>query len=553
MEPATPVWVVASKQTLLDDSSPSTAAGTSCPPSPISLASWHSAQTERRPWSFPSIVTRPDVGAIVLDSSDDEAAPLGPLPASVAAREHVEVAAVKRERVEGDVPPGQPNPPSPAGTVLAEPLDFIPAKMKDVPGFSEAGKLLDSFDNVLNEAVVAFKQNGFDLFEDVLQAGIKQLGFVRETNAGKPAEVDTTGGKADVEPAEVPDAETEMFWEASSKGKFDMKSRVGQIWSKEVLQDKKMRDAYGTVGKGYEAQRRFRADWAAKKFIALKTRREKKEISTQASRARGIHMPIKCIWVKEGKDAAAARATSNYILTCLHYHSKGETCNGVPYIEYNDFTRRYEFLYIKKNYDNTHEKKWEVTEQEEAPDEEPAAKKKVEAEVAAIAPPEKKRKVVTKDAAAVPPKTPEKKKRGADKNNPVSVEAKQAAAARRKLMSAKFAKVKSMKVRADAAQTRWSDILAQSTTASWKEWAQDDLCLKGMHCKAALDEFKASSTVWTAWAHEAGGFDAYCKKTFDDELVENQLSRSCDLELLIGALEQQCSRLLNMQKANCCQ
>ena len=123
------------------------------------------------------------------------------------------------------------------------------------------------------------------------------------------------------------------------------------------------------------------------------------------------------------------------------------------------------------------------------------------------------------------------------------------AAAKRKWLWAKFNKVKSLKIRCDAAQSRWTDIITASVTPIWKEWATEQHYMEGKSAKDALDAFKASSPVWAAWAMQKG-FEIYAKKSFPDETLQGQLSRASDLEPLIKDMEQACVRMLNMHAAH---
>ena len=60
-----------------------------------------------------------------------------------------------------------------------------------------------------------------------------------------------------------------------------MRSAVGQQWSAALKADLSLAAAYKTVGKGYSAQRIFRAKWAKQEYTALKeTREQSDEIKT---------------------------------------------------------------------------------------------------------------------------------------------------------------------------------------------------------------------------------------------------------------------------------
>jgi len=56
---------------------------------------------------------------------------------------------------------------------------------------------------------------------------------------------------------------------------------------------------------------------------------------------KGRHLPPKRIWDEEGQDDAAKKATCNYIRKCLKMHSQGLTCDGKPWVKFNNMTERW--------------------------------------------------------------------------------------------------------------------------------------------------------------------------------------------------------------------
>ena len=516
-------WAVGSKG--MDAAPTPTSAGGSNPATPFSGAtpsdlSWCDDQSHSPVFgkSLANELTSP----IVLDDDEELQKHLS-LAASAARQMPAEVGASAASQVAA----GQPDPDDGC---------FLGHKCRNVPGFAKAKSLLDGFDIVLDQAVASFKSEGFDTFEEMLQRGIGTLGFVPSSSTAS-ARADDDGDKDAAE-------REQMFKKASEVGKFDMQTKIGQTWSREIQRDARLKENYHLVGKGYEAQRTFRKNWALQKFIAEKALRKKREESSQKSRERGIHFPIKVIFDKEGGDAAAAKATSNYIMTALQKHANNETVNGVPIVLFNTWSRRYEFLYVKKNYDSTHEKRWEREEHEAGDQDDASGGKDTDDDEAATPAPKKARHNQT----VVPEpkkKVPKKKAVPTAEELETKQREKDEAAANRKLLSTKFNKVKSLKIRCDAAQSRWTDIITASVTPIWKEWATEQHYMEGKSAKDALDAFKASSPVWAAWAMQQG-FEIYAKKSFPDQTLQAQLSRASDLEPLINDMEQACVRMLNM-------
>ena len=67
--------------------------------------------------------------------------------------------------------------------------------------------------------------------------------------------------------------------------------------------------------------------------------------------------------------------------------------------------------------------------------------------------------------------------------------------------------------------------------------------------KNVIDDFKNSSTVWTAWSVQSG-FDTFAKKNFTAEVLECQLARTSEMEELIVRLEKQVDKLVGMHQAS---
>ena len=226
-------------------------------------------------------------------------------------------------------------------------------------------------------------------------------------------------------------------------------------------------------------------------------------------------------------------------------------------MQYNTWTRRHEFLYTKRIYKNGHKKFWTTTQNEEG--DEALQDAAVEAET----PCAKRARLENSSRAAALASAPDPKAKGKGrgkgkkdtkpKPTPEEIaekeEAKKLASASKKKLGAKLSKVKNLKIRCDAAQSRMTDMLTARTTPIWKRWCSDVHFVEVLAAKEKLDLFKNSSEVWSAWAVQPA-FEIYARRNFELEVLEVQLSRSAELEPLITSLEKECSRLLEMHTAS---
>ena len=62
--------------------------------------------------------------------------------------------------------------------------------------------------------------------------------------------------------------------------------------------------------------------------------------------------PIPVIIRNEGGDESAKIAGLNYVMRCVGMYKKGFTFRGVPFVSFNSWTLRYEYLYVKKQFKN---------------------------------------------------------------------------------------------------------------------------------------------------------------------------------------------------------
>jgi hypothetical protein len=116
-----------------------------------------------------------------------------------------------------------------------------------------------------NEAAEQFQSGGFSNLEHFMSDHV-----AKTADLGRPPVVGDTVD--DMETLLMTEKE-KIFKEASATASFDMRSKVGQWWTRELKDDGKLKQMYAAVGRGYEVQREFRQQWAKKKFESMMTQR----------------------------------------------------------------------------------------------------------------------------------------------------------------------------------------------------------------------------------------------------------------------------------------
>ena len=133
-------------------------------------------------------------------------------------------------------------------------------------------------------------------------------------------------------------------------GKFDLQGLVGQWWARAKTAGKNLQEAYQAVGKSYAAQRAFRAQWVSAQLKVEQQKRMRTQSMDTCASTDARYFAAGRIYVEEGSDDPALEATCNYIQEAIRRAQAGETLNGHPYVLFNSWTKRYEFLYTKLGY-----------------------------------------------------------------------------------------------------------------------------------------------------------------------------------------------------------
>jgi hypothetical protein len=151
--------------------------------------------------------------------------------------------------------------------------------------------------------------------------------------------------KLDVTAAVELNAREQSFESAVSAGCFDLRTSIaGQSWSR-AIKDPALKAKYAVVGRSYEQQRVFRAAWAASELQVLRSTRVHTESVTNDDDTSAQHVSIKKLMDDEGE----VEAVVNHVFECTSRHAAGATFKGKPYLWWNVFTKRYDYLQVKRS------------------------------------------------------------------------------------------------------------------------------------------------------------------------------------------------------------
>jgi hypothetical protein len=128
--------------------------------------------------------------------------------------------------------------------------------------------------------------------------------------------------------------------------------------------------------------------------------------------------------------------------------------------------------------------------------------------------------------------------------------AKTEAARLRKELDGKLMKCKALKIRYDAAHSAYSEMDRACTSQPEWNWCTEHHLAEPLGLQKRFDAFKAGSPFWSAWAVQSGGFANYAKKHFERNVLDSSLSRTTEIEKLVGGLEKSVGKLMKMHCAS---
>ena len=133
---------------------------------------------------------------------------------------------------------------------------------------------------------------------------------------------------------------------------------IGRLWAKHVKNNEKLRAEYLAVGKSYEAQRRFKLQWARETSEVMREERERITEFSQADTCKGKYLPLAVHIREEGGDAEAFRAVQNYVKNVAALSVAGVTYHGRPWVIYDKMYGRAKFLRVDEGFEQYMRETW---------------------------------------------------------------------------------------------------------------------------------------------------------------------------------------------------
>lgn len=110
--------------------------------------------------------------------------------------------------------------------------------------------------------------------------------------------------------------------------------------------------------KGHGAKARWRKDWAERMYKEATESKQQLDSWEVEDVSDGVYCSMAKICEFEGGDAAASEAARKYILKC--------SLLGGRWLMYNEFTERYDFLYVQKTRRERFSRKWSLFKQSQS-------------------------------------------------------------------------------------------------------------------------------------------------------------------------------------------
>jgi hypothetical protein len=388
-----------------------------------------------------------------------------------------------------DVTPGQPHPedgPSGSDSPLQEISDDEVASLtgdaKKVP--EDTSSWMYYLFQELNNAKIdpaKFGENAEEAIGKAINRFAKQM--------------PKTSGE--INDGTMPSELEDMLHSAATEGKFDMRLKVGQLWARELKSDPELKKKYMAAGKNYEAQRAFRTAWSAKTYQTKKEDRMKIVRQRTSDDTWGSYEPTAIVHEREGKDTAGAKATLNYVRKCLQLREKGYKYRNRPFIMWNSFTERYDFLYIKRGFRDSLEEIWSMSTVETVAGDAASASSAKDGSPAIPVKGGGNTKLMEKDQPTSGNRRKGDGAGGDDVPDPEAMKKKRA----KKDLDMCIQKAKMAKTKMLAAQAGYTDLMrAIEAAPEWSWAASEALKNPATEARDALEAFKNSGKFWQDYA-----------------------------------------------------
>ena len=320
----------------------------------------------------------------------------------------------------------------------------------------------------------------------------------------------------------------DAFSKVVQSGKVPAQSYVGNWWSRQIKDHPELKIEYDAQPNMKE-KKKFKFSKVQEKLKDLEETFEETHGEVGEDKVSGKHECFTNIWRAEGKDDAGLQAARAYCETVTKLHKQGNLGpRRAPWIKWNNFTKRFEYLYVKAQYLQSFldGKKYTKT-----------YKASRGAEPASAA---------AKPNAAKPrhPSDGKDNRRKAIADAPKAAKGKpapaQAGKAAKDKAGSKTASIKTVKdtktlhLKMKSTMASASDILSE--ILSREEWKKlRSLVTPATEARAEIETWRQRSAFWRQWT-VATDVTKLNVASFSDQEIAKELKRAGELEILIDRL-----------------
>lgn len=269
-----------------------------------------------------------------------------------------------------------------------------------------------------------------------------------------------------------------------------------------------------------------------------RTKRIQRQTLQTSDSYSGTYLPPSRIVKKEGADSQAVVAACRYIRQCVLRAQRGETLNGRPYMQYNAWTGRHEFLYCQRQYGETLKSSW-TQEYHEA--------ERVAPSVAQIESREGPGNASNSELGRKPGTKQDEgakkgQKRAATEASPNPTDKT------KKFVEAQWTKSRQLRTRRDSAANTCNMVLRSiETEADWA-WATAPALTKDLRDAKQALEIMMEGAFWASWSMMPN-FSQSARKRFDETVIAEDLGKLPRLEKAIAQIEKSAKIILDMHAA----
>ena len=370
----------------------------------------------------------------------------------------------------------------------------------------------------------------------------------------------------------------EAFATAIVQNKFDLRGVIGSKWASVKSKDKTLAAEYEALKpQGRDAQAAFRMDWCRKTYKKLKEERSKTQELQEVDEMDGVYMPFSVIVREEGGDAPAMQAARNYVAECVRHYKVGKGVKTRSFLSFNTWTKRVEFLYIKKRFRQSFAKKWAHKIIEVDPSREAEVNKVVNGDSVVGATPaqvaELAKQGTGQTARVTAPeatsgqavgkgegkgKGSKSKRKGSGKGGsgkskkPKTTHAQaddEPEPDQKDEIAEKMAQLKPLKAKLGLVTSRCTDFLEAVSSNAKYEWANNEFQLKQLRtARSKLDALKGGSDFWNEWVMD-DDFLKKAMKKYTKATIEVELKNTAAVTAAINGLQHEVSTLKDMHAA----